>query len=122
MPKLLHSTCLAALSATLVLAAVPVVPCQPAVACPMLAALAAAGHGGHCEPQPSLDCCVHDRPLPAGTAGTAEAGQLVAAAALAAPAPAAVPAPPPPPARATTAPARGDHPVPLYTLHATLLI
>lgn len=121
MQRSLHAAGLSVLTAALVLAAVPVAPCPPAPACPMLAALAAAGHGGQCEPEPGLDCCAHDRAPLASDSGAGGAGQLVAAAALAAPAPAAVPAPPPA-RRVTTAPARGDDPVPLYTLHATLLI
>jgi hypothetical protein len=123
MRNLLHFAVPSALSAALLLGPVPVVSCQEARSCPMLAAHAAAGAGEHCDPGPSLDCCVDHRTPPAEDSAPAGGGQLAGAAA-AVPAPAAVAAPAPPPRlpQASSAPRRGDDPVPLYTLHAALLI
>jgi len=122
MRKLLHLAGLSALTAAALLAPVPIAPCQAADVCPILAMHAAAAAHEHCDPPPRLDCCLL-HPMPsAEDSGPAGVGQLAAPAGLPARAAAAVPAPPPPRPRATPARARGDGPIPLYTLHSTLLI
>jgi len=121
MRDILHFAGLSALSAALLLGPVPIVPCQQVQDCPMIAAHAAAGAGGRCDygSGSHLDCCVDHRAPPADASGSIVAGPLGAAAA--APAAAAATVPPAPRPR-TPAQVRTGEPVPLYTLHATLLI
>lgn len=122
MRKSLHLAGLAALATALLLGPVPVLHCQTVAACPMLEALAPSCAEEHCDPVPRIDCCVdHPTPPPAQASASTGLGQLASVAVPPAATTGTAVAPPPRP-RATPAPARGDDPVPLYTLHATLLI
>ena len=117
----LHLAGLAALAAALLLGPVPVLHCQTVAACPMLEALAPPCTEGHCDPVPRIDCCVDHPTPPAQASGSTGLGQLASVAVAPAAASGATVTLPPRP-RTTLGPARGDDPVPLYTLHATLLI